>query len=449
MRAQDDRRSGRRRRLLLAVVMLAAAAMAGPAAVFAQISAPVPVGPMGPPPMNPLDKPVGPLDKAEPARTPGAPETWLVPSLSISERYDSNVFFVAEGTNLEDYVTTIMPRLQLNHDGNYLRGNAYAALTSETYIRNPGLNYIAPSGGFLANLDNSVQRLIPKAKLTLRDDFIYTPRPPAFAAPETGSVAPDAFVRGIQASRANSYSNIGKAEGSYALTSSTAWAASYTHQMIRFGNAFVTPVLGRFFNTVFQTVQSGPVFEVTPRDTVNLTYQYQQGDFDGGGFGGGFTSQGGFAGWKRILTPTLTAEASLGATLVQPANSLQYMGSASLEWHHESTTAKGGYSRAVVPSFFVGGVPLLSEVVSGTVSHQYTEDVLFFAAADYADNKSVPDPILIFRTFTGRTGVDYVLTRWATANLSYSYGEFKYSLFGFNASFDRHQLMLTLRMEWK
>lgn len=430
-------------------MLISAWAAAWPAAVSAQVPAQVPVGPMGPPPMNPLDRPVGPLDRGKPARPPGAPETWVLPSLSIAERYDSNVFFVTSGQNLEDFVTTVIPRLQVNHDGEYGVGNVYAAATGEAYVRNPGLNYVAPSGGFHADLDRSIQRLIPKAKLMLRDDFVFTPRPPAFAAPETGSVAPDAFVRGIQASRANSYSNIGEIRGSYALTPGTAWQASYSNQIIRFGNQFVTPVLGRYFSTTYQTVQSGPVFELTPRDTVNLTYQYQQGDFDGGGFGGGFTTQGGFVGYKRALTPTLSFEGSLGGALVMPANSMQYTGSAFLEWHGESSMAKGGYSRAVVPSFFVGGLPLLSEVVSGTASHRYSDLVTFFVAADYADNKSVPDPILVFRSMMARTGVDYILTKWATANLSYSYSEFKYSLFGTNAFFDRHQLMFTIRMEWK
>lgn len=450
MGVRNARRSGGRRSLALVAVILAGAlASAWPQMVCAQVPTQVPVGPMGPPPMNPLDRPVGPLDKGKPPRTPGAPETEIIPSLSLSERYDSNVFFITEGQNLEDFVTTVIPRLDVKHDGDHLAGNIYAAATGEAYVRNPGLNYVAPSGGFRAELDRSVQRLIPKAKLMLRDDFVFTPRPPAFAAPESGSVAPDAFVRGIQASRANSYSNMGEIRGSYALTPSTAWQASYSNQIIRFGNQFVTPILGRYFSTMFQTVQTGPVFELTPRDTVNLTYQYQQGDFDGGGFGGGFTTQGGFAGYKRALTQTLSFEGSLGASLVQPANSIQYTGSAFLEWRGESSMAKGGYSRAVVPSFFVGGLPLLSEVVSGTASQRFSELITAFVAADYADNKSVPDPVLVFRSFMARTGVDYILTRWATANVSYSYSEFKYSLFGFNAAFDRHQLMFTIRMEWK
>ena len=35
------------------------------------------------------------------------PETNIIPSVTLSERYDSNVFF-APGGNSEDYVTTVL-----------------------------------------------------------------------------------------------------------------------------------------------------------------------------------------------------------------------------------------------------------------------------------------------------------------------------------------------------
>lgn len=379
----------------------------------------------------------------------GVPDTQIIPALTISERYDSNVFFVGQGINLEDYVTTFNPKLKVEHRDSWVAGNIYAGLTSEVYVNNPGLNYIAPNGGFAADLDGTVQRLNRRLRLKMSDDFMYTPRPPSFAAPETGSVAPDAFVRGIQASRADSFSNIGIADGSYAFTDASLYRATYTHQMIRFGNTFATPGFGQFFTTMFQTVNTGPESQVTSRDLLSLMYQYQRADFDGGGFGGGFDTHGVIGRWKRTLTSTFTIDLSAGTVVLLPSGDLQGVGSAKLEWHRENTTAEIGYSRMVVPSFFIGGLPLQSQVYTGGITHRFTDKVSWFVGGDYGDNRSIPDPILLFKSYSARTSLDWVLTKWATLSPSYTYGNYDYTLNTFVAQFDRHQVMLSLRMEWR
>jgi hypothetical protein len=381
--------------------------------------------------------------------TAGVPVWQVIPSITVSERYDSNVFFVTTGQNLEDYVTTVVPQLKVVHSGRLIQGDIHGGVTGEQYVNNPGLSYIAPNGGFVANLDGMVQQWIPKASLQLSDDFVFTPRPPAFLAPEAGNVAPDAFVRGIQTQRANSISNMGTAAGAYALSPTAAFQTSYMHQFIRFGNTFADPVFGSFFDTTFQTVTAGPQIQVSPRDTMTLFYQYQQGNFVGGGFGSGFYTHGGLAGWKRALTPSLTGSLSAGAAVVNPGNSLQYMGDVGLEWKHQSTTATARYSRAITPSFFIGGLPLLSQVATALVSHQASDVVSLFVGADYAQNESVPNPLLSFTSAAGRTGVNYLFSRLVTATLTYSYSQFGYRFQGSDAEFDRHAVMLTVKVEWK
>ena len=43
------------------------------------------------------------------------PETNIIPSVTLSERYDSNVFF-APGGNNEDYVSTVSPQLKMRNE---------------------------------------------------------------------------------------------------------------------------------------------------------------------------------------------------------------------------------------------------------------------------------------------------------------------------------------------
>ena len=410
--------------------MALGAVLANPPAADAQPAPPTPAAPT----------------KDEPAP---APSTQIIPALTISERYDSNVFYVGQGTNLQDYVTTFNPKVKVEHKNSLVEGNVYVGLIGEVYVRNPGLNYFAPNGGVAANLDQTVQRVSRRLKLMIKDDFMYTPRPPSFAAPETGSVAPDGFVRGIQASRANSFSNMGVVDGSYAFGADALYRATYTHQMIRFGTAFANPAFGSFFDTIFQTVNTGPEQQISSRDLISLMYQYQRADFSGGGFGGGFDTHGAIARWKRNITKSFTADLSVGAVLLQPSNDLVYVGSAKLEWEWENTTATVGYSRMVVPSFFIGGLPLQSQVWNGGIFHTFNDKVSGFMGVDYGDNRSVPQPILLFKSFSARTSLDYILTKWATLSPSYSYGNYEYTLNNFDASFNRHQVMISLKMEWR
>ncbi len=144
-------------------------------------------------------------------------ETKLIPALTIAERYDSNVYFI-QGRNLEDYVTTVTPQLRVDHAGRLVSGNLFATVTGEAYAKNPGFDYIAPSGALNLNLDDLIGRLDRRAKLKVSDSFTFTPKPLAFIGPSSGSAVPDTFVRGIQTSRANSRTNMASANGAYSLT---------------------------------------------------------------------------------------------------------------------------------------------------------------------------------------------------------------------------------------
>src|SRR5688572_6173894 len=78
--------------------------------------------------------------------------TQIMPTLTIAERYDSNVFFIAGG-NLQDYVTTVTPQVRVEHTGRLITGTLTGTLTGEHYAKNSGLDYIAPSAAINLNLD--------------------------------------------------------------------------------------------------------------------------------------------------------------------------------------------------------------------------------------------------------------------------------------------------------
>jgi hypothetical protein len=371
-------------------------------------------------------------------------EMKLVPTLAVSERYDSNVFFVA-GRNLEDYVTNISPQVTVDHKGRLIDGTVRGGATAEAYVKNPGLNYIAVNGGATLNLDSAVGKLVRGAGLNLSDTFYFTPQPPAFVAPEKGSQVSEAFVRGIQAGRANSFTNTGSATGSYALSPRVGLQATYTHQRIRFGSAFVSPTTDQFFNTTSQTATAGPQLKISPLDTLSLTYQYQKTDFSRGA---GFHTHGGIMGWTRAVTPTLTAHVTTGMTVLEPRDSVQYTATGSVAGKFQNTDASLSYSRGVYPSFVVTGLPLLSQVVTATVSHRLTPLLTGTVTGNYAKNESVPAGSSAFESYGVTVGLNYIVSRIVSATLSYTNSQYKQDFVGQSTRFDRNMVTVVLTAVW-
>lgn len=398
-----------------------------------------------------------PPREGKPARQPEArearePETNIIPSLRLSERYDSNVFFIP-GSRLEDYVTTVSPQVRVVHKRQLMEATIGGGVTAEAYAKNPGLNYVAANAVLDLNLDGVMNELVRGLGLRISDTFYYTPQAPAFAAPSGGGEVPESFVRGIQTQRANSRTNAGKVELSYSISPLVDVTSTYKDQRIQFGNAISTPdgfVQGGFIDTTFQTVTSGPVVKVTPTDTVMLSHLYQKGTFQFGGSTSTFSTQGAMAGWARSFTPTLTGSVQGGFAVLSTSNDLQPLVAGSLEWRQRDTDVTLSYSRAIVPSFFLLNTPLLSQVVSGTVTHRLKEFLSVSLSANYALNQSVPDSSLLkFESYSLTPSVAYTINRTMTATLSYTRSQFQQMFSSEEFRFDRNVVLLSLVAEWK
>ena len=379
------------------------------------------------------------------------PETNIIPSLRLSERYDSNVYFVP-GSNLEDYVTTVSPQLRVIHKRQLVEGTVGGGFTAEAYAKNPGLNYVAANGVVDLNLNGAMSELVSGLGLHISDTYYYTPETPSFAAPTGGSQIPESSVQGIQARRANSHTNTGTVAGSYAPSPVLSFNSTYSDLRRQFGSVVSTPtgaVQGEFIDTTFQTVTSGPAVKISPLDTVTLSHQYQKGTFSTGRTGG-FSTQGAIAGWTRSITPTLTASVTGGVTIFSTSNDLQYLGSASLQWGQQDTDVTLSYSRAIVPSFYIAATALMSQVVTGTVTHRATESLSMSLHGNYALNQSVPDSSLIkFESYAVTPSVNYKMSRDMTAALSYTRSQYQRTFSSQESNFDRNIVLLSLVAEWK
>jgi len=383
-------------------------------------------------------------------------DTVLVPSLSVASRYDSNVFFLPEG-DLADYVTSITPGLRVEHRGRMVEGSVNVNVMGELYLKNPGLNYIGTTDSASLNLDQIVGRLDRRAHLTVMDSFTFTPQPPGFLAPETGSTVPPEFIRGVQTWRRNSLMNVATGSAWFGLTQASRIRATYQNMYTRFANAFLPEGPGNeslvgqspFFTTVYQVMTAGPEIDVTKRDVATATAQFMDMQFTGGRETTRFQTKGGLVGWKRGLTKEFTANGAVGLTLLTPGNSLQYLANGTLEWRRRDTAANIGYSRTVFPSFFVAAAPLLSQNFSVSGSHKLSQFLTANASAGYAFNETISGPTVSFESYMISIGVSYIISRTLTASASYSHSEFYYGFGEDDFAFNRDVIQFVLRKEWR
>jgi len=385
-----------------------------------------------------------------------AAQTHVIPTITVSERYDSNVYFAPEGQKLEDYVTTISPALTIEHKGRLLDAVGGLRLMGETYVRNPGLNYVAGTASIAATLDELAGRLDRRLKLYVSEFLTYTPQPPAFYAPLPGAGttlaadAPENFIRGIQASRVNSLINVANANASFGLTQATSLMGTLSHQYMRFGTSFApTPGQG-FFTTSFLNIGVGPRFNLTPVDSVSLLANYSRMSFSQGeAFDSSFNLKGVTATWQHSFSKKLTASVNAGVTVFDPGGSLQYLGGISIVWREQNTDTSLSYSRSVFPSFFIVAVPLLSEVISLSVLHRFTDKFSGSVTGNYGTNTSIEGPEISFDTYGATAGLSYAITKRVRTSLTYTHSVIKNAFLGQNFNFERDALSVSVSYEWR
>lgn len=384
----------------------------------------------------------------------GDSATTIVPSLRLAERYDSNVFF-RRGANLEDFVTTISPQVQVAHKNQWVDAVVDGGATGEVYAKNPGLNYVGANGTIDLNLDGAMNALAHGLKLHVTSSGTYTPQPAAFGVPTSGGRLSEAFVQGIQARRANAFINDLKVDATYLLSPYLGVTSTYTDSRIRFGKGIATPAgiepSGEFINTNFQTVTSGLISMPTTDDTFSLLHQYRAAAFSFPARGdSGFSTQGAIARWSRSFTPSLKATVEGGFSMLNSSSQVYTMGGASLEWQGQFTSIEVSYRRSITPSFLFASTALLSNVVAGSIRYHPAQPLSLSLNGQYAVNHSVPESsFLSYESYSVTPSLNYKISRNLTATLSYTRSEFHRTFSGVPLEFDRNMVLINLLAKWR
>jgi hypothetical protein len=386
---------------------------------------------------------------------PAHAETSLKPGISVSERYDSNIWFaparlIPQGRSISDFVTTVSPQVQAIYKTQQIDGRLTAAVGGSHFANNQDLDFISTNFNGYANVDGWLGHYIRGAKLQFTEYFTYTPEPPAFL---TGKSAPpgldptaDAFNRGLRTFRANTFSNVTTASGMYPMTRRLGIQADYAFSLLHFGNAFVP---GTFFNTASHAINAGPSYRLTRHDSVNLLFQATEATFSGNG-SLSFRTRG-FAAEYARATPRWTARVSGGLTTVAPGGSAFFSGRVLVTTPHDrSTVVYLRLAREVSPGFFVAAGAFVSNSVSLAIDRQIARLATLSVSANYAHNDLSPGSIAKLDSYGATAAVSYRFTRWLSSSLSYDYSNFDYRSGGSVPSFEpiqfhRQTVMLSFR----
>ena len=263
----------------------------------------------------------------------------VVPSLSVTEQYDSNVFFtpksfLAPGTKADDFITTFTPQLNFIQSNTRITTNLSVGAIVQKFVHNSALDNVGfnASGGI--DLSQAVNRVLPRMKtLRILGTYVYSPSTPAFGAGALGGGGlGGGFGSGgigiagpidsgliTQRIRTTMFS-LGFAD-SYSLSPTTDFLTTYTYSQISFGGALApTPsTTGQPLSTVFDTnthsISAGPTSRISAIDTLTVRYtftQTSQAQF------GDFTTHNGTLSWGRSWAKEWNSSLNGGLSLIEP-----------------------------------------------------------------------------------------------------------------------------------
>ena len=259
-------------------------------------------------------------------------QTIIIPALSVSEAYDSNVFYTPKsqltpGEKPEDFITFITPQLNVAHGDQFIKGSLTAGAVIGKYANNPELDYTGFNTSGRLDLTGVAQREVSRrlVGLAVTGTFQYSPTRSGFGNVPNGSGPGTTFGStqigplnsGLITTRASSHAYTLGVAGGYLLTPATTLAATYNYARLTFGsqsaglNNVLFDTTGHLGSVTLSTL-------LTPVDTVGTTAlgSYYSQDHSTGGGTNSFTTFSGTAFWNRNWTQEWSSQLRGGAYVI-------------------------------------------------------------------------------------------------------------------------------------
>jgi opacity protein-like surface antigen len=388
--------------------------------------------------------------------------TSFIPALSVGERYDTNVWFapaflLPPGTRLNDFATTLQGSLKALHKDKNVDVSLLGGVDVNAFAYNTGLNYLSTRADLYSNLNGWAEQLAKGAQLQVYDYFRYTPTSPGFLSGGKSGTE-DPFLRGIQAFRANTFSNTLNMNGVYPVYRGLGVQGQYAFSLFRVGSILAATSTGAtFFDTTMHTWSVGPRFEVSRLDGIALLYQQSlitqslsQTASQSGGAPTDTDTQSVTANWYRT-TPNWNFRIAGGVALIEPANKSFPTATITISNSLERTTSVQLYlSRTATPSFYIQAGAAISNVAQLQVSKRLTRDLSVRGSVNFGYNEIVPTESAVkFTSFTLSAGLSYRLTKYMFVDLYYDHNDFSTQSPGLNYVILRDAVGVGLTAQWR
>ena len=385
----------------------------------------------------------------------------VIPSIVVAERYDSNVFFQAKipGLDRSDYVTTVAPQIRGLYGGSAMTVNATVGANAEYYAKNTDFNYVGTNAALSLDLSPMLNRLWEGMTFTVFDSFRYTPQPPSFLVGNQEGDTSNPFMRGQQVGRVSVTTNAVSATVSAPLTQTLSLTGGYSYGFLTFGTSEVQQA-GALLSSTYQTFTVGMSIKLSPQDSATLSYfdseyRYEQAV-------GSFSGRGGMIGWTHLFSPNVMLASSAGAAVLQGQSSgsgtqgsqgqssgisnvpttVTPRGNVALTWRDRTTSLSMAYGLALSPSYQFAAQPLLTNVVTLSVTQVTPIPQLVgvvsvnYGRGDEIGSKSAN--ALSYRSYAATGGVLYKFAPQTYLNFSYQYANYDNQFGAMSNSFDRH-----------
>lgn len=381
----------------------------------------------------------------------------IVPSVQISERYDSNVFFASksqlQGITPEDFISTVSPQVRgLYADRrNLVKVNAVVGAVGSYYANNTGLNYVGANAGAVLDMSDLLSQWRPGVRWMVFDTYFYSPQPPAFLLGSQSIEQANPLVAGFQATRSKTNSNSVNTIFEFPLNTSAKLTGSYTHSFIHYGASQV-PKAALLLSQEVHAYAGGLLMQISVQDTLKV--DFTGSEFDQGS-SGTFSIRGGALSWIHRLSPTVSFNATGGiqelsgeSRGIQLSSVIAPLGSLAILWKDSTTFVALAYRSSITPSFQFQSAPLLSHSVSFNMTQNTPiRDLVGLLGANYSvanEYGSNSGGSLSWTTVGGTMGFLYRVTQKMFLKLTYDYQNVDNEFGGAHFAYDKHVAQLNL-----
>ena len=267
--------------------------------------------------------------------TSASAQTTIIPSLSVSEIYDSNIFSAPKSllrpdSKPEDFITTVTPQINMAHQGSLFRGRLFGSGLVTKYLHNPNRDFIGYNVGGQLDLTDAAHQVSQRMTfLTVLGTYRFVPTTTGFGAPGGGlgtgfgSTSGGVLETGQVTNRASRQIFTLGVAGGYQLTGVTSLNAAYDYSHISFGEQ-QGGVRNPLFDTTVHRGTTTISTRISPRDTVGATAimsHFIQEDSGGISGRGSFTTITETLNWSRLWTQQLNTTLKGGGILKLPIGS--------------------------------------------------------------------------------------------------------------------------------